>query len=45
MALPSSVKLERPKVFNGQIDSEAVDAFIFQLEQYFALTGLTDENA
>ena len=32
VSLPQGVKLEKPKAFTGVIDTDAVNAFIFQAE-------------
>ena len=42
--LPQGVKLEKPKSFTGVIDTDAVNAFIFQVEKYFALINMVDAN-
>ena len=42
--LPQGVKLEKPKSFTGVIDTDAVNAFILQVEQYFAPTNIVDAN-
>ena len=44
VSLPQGVKLEKPKPFTGVIDTDAVNAFIFQVEKYFALTNRVDAN-
>ena len=42
--LPTGVKLDKPKGFNGVMDGDVVRAFVFQVERYFALVGLSDGN-
>ena len=44
VSLPQGVKLEKPKNFTGVIDTDAVNVFIFQLEQYFSPTNMVDAN-
>ena len=44
VSLPQEVKLEKPKSFTGGIDMNTINAFIFEVEQYFALTNLVDAN-
>ena len=41
---PQGVKLAKPKSFTGMIDTDAINAFIFQVEQYFSLTNIVDAN-
>ena len=36
--------LEKPKSFTDVIDTDTVNAFIFQLEQYFAPSNMVDTN-
>ena len=38
------VKLETPRSFTGVINIDTVNAFIFQVEQYLALTNMVDKN-
>ena len=38
VTLPQGVELEKPKSFTDRIVTDIVNAFIFQAEQYFALT-------
>ena len=42
VSLPQGVQLEKPKSFTGVIDTDAVNAFISQIEYYFALTNIVD---
>ena len=44
VSLPKGVKLEKPKSFTGVIDTDIVNVFIFQVEQYFALIIMLDAN-
>ena len=42
--LLQGVKFEKPKSFTGVIDTDAVNAFIFPVEQYFTLTNIINAN-
>ena len=42
--LTQGVKLEKPKYFTGVIYTDVVNAFILQLEKYFALSNMVDAN-
>ena len=44
VSLPQGVELEKPKSFTGLINKDTVNAFIFQVEQFFALTNIVDAN-
>ena len=37
-----AVKLEQPAKFEGQMDHEILATFIWQVENYMALAGVTD---
>ena len=37
-------KLEQPQKFEGQMDSEILATFIWQLKNYFALTNIQEGN-
>ena len=41
--MPGAVKLERPPVYDGTMDYEIIEAWIFSVDNYYALVGLTDE--
>ena len=44
-ALPSRVKIEKPKAYNGNVeDASVLDSFIWGCELYFQLTGATDQH-
>ena len=43
-ALPSAVKIPLPDKFSGEMDYERVTSFLFQVEHYCSLVGLTDEQ-
>ena len=42
--LPQGTKLEKPRFFIGITDTDTVKAFVFQVEQYFALTNMVDAH-
>ena len=37
-----TIKLEQPAKFKGQMDHEILATFLWQVENYMALTGVTD---
>ena len=41
-ALPSAVKIPLPDKFPGYMDADAVDSFLFTVNKYCILVGLTD---
>ena len=41
--MPGAVKLKEPPTYDGTMDYEAIEAWLFVVENYFALVGLTDE--
>ena len=41
---PFSIRLEQPTKFGGEMDLEILDAWLFQVENYFALSKVTEEN-
>ena len=43
--MPFTIKLEQPEKFEGQMDHEVLATFVWQCENYFALTGLADAGA
>ena len=38
------MRLNLPENFEGSMDLDLLESFFFQVERYFALVGLTDEN-
>ena len=42
--LEFAIKLNYPQPFEGHMDFEVTDALICNLDNYFQITGLTDEN-
>ena len=40
--MPGTVKLKEPPQFDGAMDFDAIESFIFSVDNYFALVGLTD---
>ena len=44
-ALPSAVKIPLPDKFNGSMDADAVDSFLFVVGRYCQLVGLSDPQA
>ena len=44
VSLLQGVNVEKPKSFTGVIDTDAVSAFAFQVEKYFALINMVDVN-
>lgn len=41
--MPNAVKLKEPPVYDGSIDYELIEAWIFGVDNYYKLVGLTDE--
>ena len=41
--MPNAVKLKEPPQYNGAIDYELIEAWIFGVDNYYKLVGLTDE--
>ena len=41
--IPGAVKLKEPPTYDGTMDYEAIEAWLFMVENYFVLVGLTDE--
>ena len=41
--MPHAIKLPVPAPYRGEMDYEIIEAWIFSLDQYFLLTGLTEE--
>lgn len=42
--LPMGIKTDCPKGFNGKMDGNTIRAFLFSVEQYFQLGGITADN-
>ena len=42
--LAFAIKLSPPQPFEGKMDFEITEAFIWNLENYFSITGLTHPN-
>ena len=40
--MPGTVKLKEPPQFDGAMDFDVIESFIFSVDNYFALVGLTD---
>ena len=41
--IPRAVKLKEPPTYDGTMDYEAIEAWLFAVENYFTLVRLTDE--
>ena len=41
--MPRAVKLKEHSTYDGTMDYETIEAWLFAVENYFALVGLTDE--
>ena len=41
--MPNAVKLKEPPQYDGAIDYELIKAWIFGVDNYYKLVGLTDE--
>ena len=41
--MPGAVKLKEPPIYDGTMDYEIIEAWLFAVENYFALVGLMDE--
>ena len=41
--MPGAVKLKEPPTYDGTMDYETIEVWLFPVENYFALVGLTDE--
>ena len=42
--MPSSVRLERPDGFKGEIDGDSVSTFVHKVDLFFGLTNIVDEQ-
>ena len=38
------IKLQPSPIHKGEMDCKAIEAWIYSVDKYFALTGLTDPN-
>ena len=43
-ALPSSVKIPLPEKFNGEMDFDKINNFLFSFDAYCNVVGLTNEG-
>ena len=41
--MPNAVKLKEPSQYDGAIDYELIEVWIFGINNYYKLVGLTDE--
>ena len=41
--MPNAVKLKEPPQYDGSIDYEIIESWIFNVDNYYKLVGLTDE--
>ena len=41
--IPGAVKLKKPPTYDVAMDYETIEAWLFVVENYFTLVGLTDE--
>ena len=41
--MPGAVKLKEPPTYDGTMDYETIEAWLFVIKNCFVLTGLTDE--
>ena len=41
---PGAVKLKEPPTYDGTMDYETIEAWLFVVDNYLALAGLTDES-
>ena len=39
-----TIKLQPPTVYKGEMDYEVIEAWIYSVDNYFTLTGLTDPS-
>ena len=39
-----TIKLQPPLKYKGEMDNEVIEAWIYSVDNYFALTGLTDPS-
>ena len=42
--IPHTIKLQSPPAYKGEMDFKVIKAWIYSVETYFALTGLTDPS-
>ena len=41
--MPGTVKLREPPTYDGTMDYEVIEAWLFNVDNYYAIIGLTDE--
>ena len=41
--MPGAVKLKKPLQFDGTMDYEIIEAWVYGMDNYYKLVGLTDE--
>ena len=41
--MPGAVKLCEPLTYDGMIDYEVIEAWLFNVDNYYAIVGLMDE--
>ena len=41
--MPGAVKLKEPPTYDRTMDYEAIEAWLFAVENYFTVVGLTDK--
>ena len=42
--IPHTIKLQPPPLYKEEVDYEAIEAWIYSFNNYFALTSLTDPS-
>ena len=42
--IPHTIKLQPPPIYQGEIDYKVIEAWIYSVNNYFALTSLTDPS-
>ena len=42
--IPYTIKLKPPPLYKGEMGYEVIEAWIYSVENYFTLTGLTDPS-
>ena len=41
--MPHAVKLKEPPTYEGQVDYETIESWMYSVNNYYVLVGLTDE--
>ena len=41
--MPGAIKLKQPPIYGGNMDYKTIEVWLFAIENYFLLIGLTDE--